>query len=326
MRNDLGPHHICDIGMQGAFNEPLFDRLRRTFVETVSEATLHRFVENRAASIIEGNPATSIATLFSLIFSRVHHELTAYDIWNELKTLNLTPNRWGSSPPVLAAVEEQTHGTFPIDPRIDRRLCHRGSCRALSSPREQPVSSGGPYARFVFALGKDFEMYFRVWAFNKWAPPSWQSLGGKFKSDPAAVTWAPDRIDIFGIGMNGAMYHKALTAQGWQPSWESLGGSFVSAPAAVTWGPNRLDVFATGTDGAMYHKAWWGSSWGGWESLGGKFVSLPVVASIATNRLDILGIGTNREMYHKAWDGSGWSGWESLGGKFVARPRLDGAA
>ena len=146
------------------------------------------------------------------------------------------------------------------------------------------------------------------------------------------TAWGANRLDIFGLGTNSAMYHKAWNGSSWQPSisgWENLGGTFVLRPPAVTaWGTNRLDVFGIGTNNGMYHKAWNGSSWQpsltGWEYLGGIFTSPPTVVAWGNNRLDVFGIGTDKGMYHKAWNGSSWqpsvTGWEYLGGVFSSPP------
>ena len=92
------------------------------------------------------------------------------------------------------------------------------------------------------------------------------------------AAWGNNRLDIFGLGTDGAMYHKAWDGSAWRPSvldWERLGGVFTSPPAVTAWGNNRLDIFGLGTDGAMYHKAWDGSAWRpsvlDWERLGGVF-------------------------------------------------------
>ena len=47
-----------------------------------------------------------------------------------------------------------------------------------------------------------------------------------------AASWAPNRLDIFGLGTDNGMYHKAWDGSRWAPSmtdWESLGGTFNSA-------------------------------------------------------------------------------------------------
>ncbi|KAK0710261.1 hypothetical protein B0T26DRAFT_724432 [Lasiosphaeria miniovina] len=140
----------------------------------------------------------------------------------------------------------------------------------------------------------------------------WESLGGIFSStgSPPAVVLScrPVRVDIFRIGANDQMLHKAFwdgaaAAGGWI-EWEDLGGIFVSPPAAVSWGPDRVHIFGLGTDNAMWHKAWDGSAWtADWESLGGIFNSPPAVVSWGPDRVDVFGLGTDNAMWHKAWDG-----------------------
>ena len=67
----------------------------------------------------------------------------------------------------------------------------------------------------------------------------WEALGGKFSSPPAVAAWGENRLDIFAIGVNKEMFHKAWTGSAWAPSptdWEPLGGQFNSPPAVVAWG------------------------------------------------------------------------------------------
>jgi hypothetical protein len=49
----------------------------------------------------------------------------------------------------------------------------------------------------------------------------------------ASVSWGPNRLDIFGLGTDNQMYHKAWDGTQWYPSpanWEALGGTFDNAP------------------------------------------------------------------------------------------------
>jgi len=142
------------------------------------------------------------------------------------------------------------------------------------------------------------------------------------------TSWASDRLDLFVVGTNSAVFHKWWDGQKWGPSvkdWENLGGTVIFDPVSVAWGPNRLDVFAIGTDSALYHKWWDGSSWGpsisGWEKLGGTWTEKPTVVSWGKNRLDIFLVGTDRSLYQKFWNGSQWNnGFVNLGGKFLHAP------
>jgi hypothetical protein len=175
-----------------------------------------------------------------------------------------------------------------------------------------------------------------------WA--GWQSLGiaipvgqglttGFFTSPPAAVSWGPNRLDVFGVAADQGMYHN-WSADGtqFQENWTPLGGSFTSAPAAVSWGPNRLDVFGVGDDYAMYH-TWWDGDlqsphWADWQSLGGSFdnpvgTSPPAVVSRGLHLLDVFAVWEDNTIRYNGWDPSawsGWSGWQSLKGSLTGAP------
>jgi hypothetical protein len=72
---------------------------------------------------------------------------------------------------------------------------------------------------------------YHKWFAGGWGPSvtDWERLGGIFTSPPAAVAWSSNRLDIFGLGTDKAMYHKAWDGSRWHPSvtdWERLGGIF----------------------------------------------------------------------------------------------------
>jgi len=83
---------------------------------------------------------------------------------------------------------------------------------------------------------------------------------------PKAVSWSVNRLDIFVVGTDSALWHKWWDGSSWG-GWESLGGILESplngsrltygALDAAAWAANRLDIFVAGTDSALWHK-WWG--------------------------------------------------------------------
>ena len=52
------------------------------------------------------------------------------------------------------------------------------------------------------------------------------------RSDPAVVSWGPNRIDTFHIGSDNALWHNSLNGA-WS-NWDSLGGVFSSNPAVIS--------------------------------------------------------------------------------------------
>jgi hypothetical protein len=106
------------------------------------------------------------------------------------------------------------------------------------------IVSWGPGRLDVFGLGTDGALYHRYWSGQRaatdldghtsffrgdWFPRAgWESLGGRFTSGPVVASWGLNRLDLFGIGADNAMYHKAWDTQ-WHPrsGWELLGGGFL---------------------------------------------------------------------------------------------------
>ncbi len=141
-----------------------------------------------------------------------------------------------------------------------------------------------------------------------------QDPKGQGLSAPSAVSWAPNRLDAFAIGLDGNLYHRWWNGSGWGGPQNLGGGNLVNSPSAVSWAPNRLDVFAIGSNGNLYHWWWDGWSWGGPENRGGgDLINSPSAVSWSANRLDIFAIGSGGNLYHWWWAGS-WGGPENRGG------------
>jgi FAD binding domain/Repeat of unknown function (DUF346) len=145
-----------------------------------------------------------------------------------------------------------------------------------------------------------------------------ETLRGQLAGPPNAVSWGPDRVDVFGVGTDQQLWHWwQAGAGGWggpEPRGGSLPGEGVSA---VSWGPNRLDVFAAGQpNNNLYHWWWDGRAWGGPQSLGGSLPAETVSAvSWGPNRLDVFAPGQpGNQLYHWSWDGARWNGPEARGG------------
>ena len=72
-------------------------------------------------------------------------------------------------------------------------------------------------------------------------------------SEVRAVSWRKNRLDLFAVGTDTAVWHKWWDGGSWG-GWESLGGSVFSEVDAVSWAANRLDLFVVGADNAVYRK------------------------------------------------------------------------
>ena len=174
----------------------------------------------------------------------------------------------------------------------------------------------------VFAVDQDFAMrQMTLWDGVAPNPPAWANLGGIFTSSPGAIAWAGGRIDLFGLGLDLAMYRKVWDGAAWTPVWERLGGTFSSAASVVSMEAGRIDVFARGEDYTLRHRAFGASGpLNDWQNLGGVLASPPVAVSWGANRLDVFAAGPEGALWHRWWDGEIWNDWESLGGNLRSDP------
>lgn len=151
------------------------------------------------------------------------------------------------------------------------------------------------------------EMWHKYWNGSAWNE---DRLGGGFYGDPAIASWESGRLDVFGWGMDNALWHDWYTpGTGWS-GWQSLGGYLTSSPDAVSWAPNRIDVVARTSENHVFHWYWNGSSWNS-DDLGPCISSSPSISSSESGRLDVFGVGCweDNELYQKTYTASGWSGW-----------------
>jgi hypothetical protein len=128
------------------------------------------------------------------------------------------------------------------------------------------------------------------------------------------------RLEVFSLGVNGAVYHNWQTSAGggWS-GWASLGapaGGLVNGPSAAVNTDGRLEIFAVSTS-AVYHN--WqtspGGGWSGWSALGSfTYPSGVGVGTNADGRLEVF--ITAGGVLYASWQvapGAGWSAWANHG-------------
>ncbi|MBI1218691.1 MAG: hypothetical protein GC186_09115 [Rhodobacteraceae bacterium] len=132
------------------------------------------------------------------------------------------------------------------------------------------------------------------------------------------------RLDIFGLGRDYAMYHKSYVGTHDSDDlsgWQGLGGVFTSAPAAIAWDGGRIDVFGVGMDHALYTRTLRGNTWTpNWESLGGTFTSTASMVSRSATQLDVFARGADFTLRGNQSDGTSWFGWQNHGGQLASPP------
>jgi hypothetical protein len=140
---------------------------------------------------------------------------------------------------VMNSADPKAGGTFPGWVGLGGILITEVACASF------PGFDASANTIELYGLGTDAQMYRLQLDGSVWPPKSsgWQPAGGCFIAAPSATKWSPSRTDVFGIGSNKQMYHRAFENGAWIEDWEPLGGAFDSPPAAVAWGNNRLDLF-----------------------------------------------------------------------------------
>ena len=92
----------------------------------------------------------------------------------------------------------------------------------------------------------------------------WDNLGGIVVGDPTAVSWGPNRLDIFVRDTSSGLEHKAWDGTAWG-NYDLLGGTLATSPGATSSFPGTLDTYTRGTDDQFYQLHYDGT-WATWAN------------------------------------------------------------
>jgi len=193
------------------------------------------------------------------------------------------------------------------------------------------TTSWGPNRLDIFTPGNDGNIWHTSWDPVMWQgwEGEWDSLGGPpggYTGELSAVSWGPNRLDLFTIGKDQHVWHNSWDGGNWEAAWDDRGApaaGIVSGLSAVSYGVNRLDVFAGGSDGHIWHTSWYGDGWQDeWDDRGappGPYFGDVSAVSWGFDRLDVFSLGEGG-IYHNAWDGNRWQDvWDDrIPGLFIA--------
>ena len=157
----------------------------------------------------------------------------------------------------------------------------------------------------------------------------WELNGGRAApgSPVTVVSRAPDKLDVFVVGLDGRVYTAAWesTFTDWWHGWWPIGNVQVplgSAVHAVSRSQDKLDIFVTDVNGMVQTAAWEPSFtdwWHGWWLLNGGQAApgAPVTAvSRSADKLDVFVVGLDGRVYTAAWEPTftdWWHGWWPIG-------------
>lgn len=180
----------------------------------------------------------------------------------------------------------------------------------LGAVSDSPAIAGGR----VFARGADGVLRENV-------DGRWSSLGRHVTGQPAAYASAGGRVDLFVRGVEGRVWHRALTGGRWG-AWSDLGGPVADSPSVAFTGPAAWTVFARGADGLIRAK----SRGGDWTSIGGPggrgVQGRPSVAIDAAGAVHVAVRHRTDEVWERVLSNGAWSDWQALGGTVSGSPTL----
>lgn len=128
----------------------------------------------------------------------------------------------------------------------------------------------------LFGIVPNRTVLYHTYQNGEWT--GWKRLGTRrFASAISAIVpQGTNHIELWGLGEDGALWHRGYNGTHWPVDWDSHKGSFISAPALLSPSANVYDVFAIGSDGALKHARrndtsdTWTPAYRAWESLGGS--------------------------------------------------------
>ena len=133
-----------------------YEKLKRVHIRTNDEYSLRTNTESHAFFLVDGDPATVVDVLAEMAADRVHHELTAHDIWRHLEPRGFRRRRWDKDPHVLQAVKEanQRYLSFLRDQAIKRTVLPREEVQTVHGRLNESSEKTGVLVTGEAGIGK----------------------------------------------------------------------------------------------------------------------------------------------------------------------------
>jgi hypothetical protein len=116
---------------------------------------------------------------------------------------------------------------------------------AISTPYAVVRNTG---AVDVFFRGEKRAVYQHS---SGWQTQEPYSLGGTATLDPCVIYWPDDRVDLFVVGEDSAVWKRTRRGDRWNP-WTSLDGQAFSAVSYMRRGEDDLELFVWGKDSHIW--------------------------------------------------------------------------
>ena len=140
----------------GLPEQETYEHLERVHTRTIDESFLLTVIESRASTLVDGDAATVVDVLAEMALEKVHHELTAHDIWTHLESRGFGRRQWDKDPYVLRAVREanQRYLNFLRDQAIDSTVLPRQETQKIHDLLEESSEKAGVLLTGEAGIGK----------------------------------------------------------------------------------------------------------------------------------------------------------------------------
>ncbi len=139
------------------------------------------------------------------------------------------------------------------------------------------------------------------------------ATGNGTSPNPGTANNADGRLEVFGVGSTGSLWHVWENSNnGPWSSWANFGGSQYSQVVSGKHADGRLETFVIGANNAVFSYAIINGFWNGPASFPGAAVTSLTVGNSSDGRIEVFAAGTDGALWH-LWETSNngpWSSWQ----------------
>jgi hypothetical protein len=184
----------------------------------------------------------------------IYHKSLSGDAWTDWDCIGEEM----TSPPFVVArspgvLEVIAIGRYDLCPK--KKIWRDGHWEQRWDSLTENNAISTPYA--VVRKSGEVDIFFRgeeraVYQQNSdWHTAEPDSLGGTATRDPCVICWPDDRLDLFVVGEDSAVWKRTTYDNQWSP-WTSLGGQAFSAVSAILRSEDELELFVWGKDSHIW--------------------------------------------------------------------------
>jgi hypothetical protein len=143
--------------------------------------------------------------------------------------------------------------------------------------------------------------------------------------DIAITDDGANRLDLWTIGSDRAIWQKTWQAgQGWT-DWISRGGTAKSPPSVLHFPDGHYTIYIRGSDDGLWTKSYSAAGgWTGWTAAGGSYASNPQATYTDGGRwVNVVGRDANGDVNNRVWTSTGgWATSETTAGPVIGSPTV----